>query len=95
MSLSKKELDRVIQLAHITIKPEKEAMYISQLQSILTQMDELEKLDLADIEPSAHAIDQEQYLRPDIVSTYDDFKLEENAPKWQDDSFNVPKILKR
>ena len=30
-------------------------MYISQ-QSILTQMDELEKLDLADIEPSAHAI---------------------------------------
>lgn len=95
MTLSKKDLDRVVQLAHITIKPEKETMYLSQLQSILKQMDELETLDLDGIEPSSYAIDQDQYLRPDTVQSFDDFKLEQNAPKWQDNSFNVPQILKR
>tara|TARA_E500000178_G_C16977565_1_gene734120 strand:- start:202 stop:489 length:288 start_codon:yes stop_codon:yes gene_type:complete len=95
MSLSKEDLDRVVKLAHITIRPEKEAMYLSQLQDILNQMDELEKLDLTDIEPSSYAIEQAQYLRPDEVKKFEDFKLAQNAPKWQDDSFNVPQILKR
>ena len=95
MSISKEDLDRVVQLAHITIKPEKEQQYLSQLQDILKQMDELEKLDLTDIEPSSYAIDQEQYLRPDEVKQFDDFKLSENAPSWENDSFRVPRILKR
>ena len=95
MSLSKDDLEHVIKLSHLTIKEEKKDTYLSQLQTILSQMKELDKLNLEGVEPSSYAIDQDQTLRQDKVFDFGDLKCAENAPKWESNSFNVPQILKR
>jgi len=95
MSLTKDDLDHVVNLAHLTIKEEKKDLYLSQLQDILDHIQDLDTLDLSTVEPSSYAIEQEQTLRDDKVVEYGDLNLEKNAPKWEDNSFNVPQILKR
>lgn len=93
MALELTELDRAIQLAHLDVDAEKKALYFSQIQVILTYMDQLNALDLSDVSPSAHAHDEGTVLREDVVVTHTDLLLEENAPAWEDGVFMVPKIL--
>ncbi len=95
MTLTAKDLDKTVQLAHITIKEEKKEAYLQQMQDILDQVSTLDELNLDDVEPTSTVIDQDQYQREDVAVSPTELLLETNAPKWENHAFHVPKILKR
>jgi aspartyl-tRNA(Asn)/glutamyl-tRNA(Gln) amidotransferase subunit C len=91
--LSMQDLDHVIRLAHLEIEPERKAIYLKKLQNVLTYVDQLKQLDVDDVRPSSHALNQSTRLRDDVVVPQPDLALEPNAPLWEDNAFRVPKIL--
>jgi aspartyl-tRNA(Asn)/glutamyl-tRNA(Gln) amidotransferase subunit C len=93
MSLEMSDLEKALRLSHLEIGESEKLLYLGQLHSIIEYMAVLEAMDLENVEPSAYAHDQKQYLREDIVEDQGDLLLEKNAPDWQGDSFSVPKIL--
>lgn len=93
MSLEMNDLEKVLKLAHLDISKEEKLLYLGQLHSILEYMTVLEAMPLDDVEPSAYANNQAQYLREDKVENQGDLLLQVNAPEWEDDSFSVPQIL--
>lgn len=93
MTITKKELDRIIHLAHLDVSEERRLAYVSQVNDILTHMEQLNDLNLDNIPPSAHARIQETLLREDVAVSQDHLHLEKNAPAWEDNAFRVPKIL--
>ena len=95
MTLSMKDLEKTVQLAHITIKEEKKEAYLSQLNDILDQVKTIDALDLDNIEPTSTVVEQDQYKREDVAVTPADLLLEKNAPHWEQNAFRVPRILKR
>ncbi|RAP26636.1 Asp-tRNA(Asn)/Glu-tRNA(Gln) amidotransferase GatCAB subunit C [Candidatus Marinamargulisbacteria bacterium SCGC AG-343-D04] len=95
MDLSMEDLEKTVSLAHLTVKEEKKEMYLSQMQSILDQVDTIDALDLADVKPTETVVEQGQFLREDIPVKPDDLHLEKNAPLWEEQAFRVPRILKR
>ena len=93
MTFSENELDRVIHLAHLTVDPKKKTAYLKQLQDILSYMDTLNQIDVSHEPASVHAAQSSTLLRDDVVQDPQDLLLERNAPKWDDNAFEVPSIL--
>ena len=93
MSLELSELERVIRLAHLEIDEDRKIAYLAQIQKKLDYMEQLNKLDLSSVKPSAHAHVQETVLREDVVVPQGDLLLEMNAPVWEEGAFRVPRIL--
>ena len=91
--LEMKDLDHVLKLAHIDISEEDKKTYLPQLQRTLETMKTMDNFDLSDVAPSAHAFNQEAYIREDIVAQGDDLLMEKNAPDWEGCCFSVPSIL--
>ncbi len=91
--LSMQDLDHVIKLSHLEISPSRKDMYLKKLQQVLGYMDQLKRLNVDDVKPSSHAINQSTRLREDVVVPQPDLPLELNAPQWEAHSFRVPKIL--
>lgn len=92
MTLKMEDLDHVLKLAHLSITDKEKEQFLPQLQSTLAFMNSLDALELSDIEPSAYANASSHYLREDNIQNQADLFLEENAPKWEDGYFSVPKI---
>jgi aspartyl-tRNA(Asn)/glutamyl-tRNA(Gln) amidotransferase subunit C len=95
MSLSQDELDRAINLSHLTVSNEKKELFLGQLNDILDQVDTLNALDLDNVEPMSSVVEQTQFKREDVPVKPGDLLLEENAPVWEGNAFRVPKILDR
>ena len=93
MSIEKKDLDRVAQLAHIHITEEEKELFLPQFQHVLGFMKSLDEFDLSDVEPTSTVIEGDTPLREDVVVAQPDLLLEENAPLFEDNCFKVPKIL--
>ena len=93
MPLDLSELERVIRLAHLEIDEDRKMAYLMQLQRTLDYMDQLNRLDLSSVKPSAHAGAQGMVLRDDVVVDHVDLLLEQNAPDWESGGFRVPRIL--
>ena len=94
MSLNKDDLDKVASLAHLKLAEADKEVYLTQLKSILDTMKSLDNIDLTLYEASSSVIDQSQVLRQDKIIDYGDLYLAKNAPKWDNNCFEVPKILK-
>ena len=93
MSLELSELERVIRLAHLEVDEDRKAAYLKQIQTTLDYMEQLNRLDLSQVQPSAHAHVQETVLREDVVVAQEGLLLDVNAPLWEDGAFEVPRIL--
>jgi aspartyl-tRNA(Asn)/glutamyl-tRNA(Gln) amidotransferase subunit C len=92
--ISLEEVGHVARLARLELsEPEKERMR-SQLDSILTYIDKLRRLNTDDVEPTSHTIPMTNVMREDEVRP--SFPVEEmlaNAPERYADFFRVPKII--
>jgi len=93
MALTEKDLDHVINLAHLEIEPSEKGNYLSQIQDILEHMKNLDEINLDNLSPTAYANEQATYLRPDEVIPQPDLLIEKNAPMWDNQAFRVPKIV--
>lgn len=92
MSLTLKDLDYVLELAHLQIPQEDKAKYLGQLQKILGHMDNLNRLPLDHFEPATSPDWADPFFREDVVMPHQDLLLEKNAPAWEDGCFQVPKM---
>ena len=92
MTLSMQDLDYVLELSHLEITPQAKEQYLLQLQSILGHMEALNKLDLDATQPTYYGDVEASSYREDEVVPQENLLLEENAPRWENGCFQVPKI---
>lgn len=94
MKLTREEVARVAVLARLRLTPEEETEFTEQLEQILAYMDQLARLDTANVEPFSHAAGVTGALRDDRVTNRPDpDALLANTPDRDGTFFKVPKIL--
>ena len=88
------DIKYVAHLARIALTPEEEEKLGAQVGNILAYIDQLNKLDVSDVEPTAHAVPLVNVTRPDEVrpSLSNEDALR-NAPSKANGLFLVPKIV--
>jgi aspartyl-tRNA(Asn)/glutamyl-tRNA(Gln) amidotransferase subunit C len=94
MAIDRKTVENVAKLARLQLSSEELDRYGKQLGAILDYIAKLEKLDVQDLEPLAHAVDTANVFREDVPrpSLPRDAALQ-NAPEKTSDFFIVPKII--
>ncbi len=84
----------VAHLARISLSPAEEQKIGSQLKNILGYIEKLRELDVAHVEPTAHAVPMLNVTRPDeIRPSLPPKEALRNAPAKANGLFLVPKIV--
>jgi aspartyl-tRNA(Asn)/glutamyl-tRNA(Gln) amidotransferase subunit C len=105
MKISREDVVRVAELAHLGLTPEEIDSYRAQLDGILTYIDKLNELDLANVEPMAQVLytpatpsakESHPELREDTLRPCDvaDSVLT-RAPDAVKPFFRVPRVIDR
>ena len=94
MASAEIDIKYVAHLARLNLTPDEEKKFGAQLGNILGYIEKLKGLDVANVEPTAHATPIANVMRPDEVrpSLPHDDALR-NAPKQAGGLFIVPKIV--
>ncbi len=99
MKISREDVLRVAQLAHLELSAEETEMYRGQLDEILNYVGKLEELDVTNVAPMAQisfAATEEPKLRADVLRPCDVANaVLENAPDAAKPFFRVPKVIER
>lgn len=84
----------VAKLACIDLTDKEKELFQGQLDQVLHYVEQLNELDVADVEPTAHAIPVYNILRKDEVGmSLDHAAVMNNAPSSIDGQIRVPKII--
>ncbi len=105
MKISREDVMRVAELAHLGLTPEEIETYRGQLDGILSYIDKLKELDITNVQPMAQVIytpatpgvgGSHPELREDIVRpcAFGDAVLSE-APDAAKPFFRVPRVIER
>lgn len=94
MSVSRKEVEHIAELARLKFSKEELDGYTNQLNQILAYVDKLNELDTENVEPLSHPIENENILREDEtkISTPRKDALK-NATCNDGEFFKVPKVI--
>ncbi len=93
MALSESEVRHVAMLARLALTDEQVDTLRGELNSILGHIDAIQQLDLADVEPTAHAIPMVNETRADEPRPGLSRELALlNAPESEDGAFVIPAI---
>jgi aspartyl-tRNA(Asn)/glutamyl-tRNA(Gln) amidotransferase subunit C len=110
MKISREEVLRVAQLAHLDLAPEEVETYRGQLDEILSYVGKLQELDISDVEPMTQTrprnaggrdtagaeLELELELRDDVVVPCDVVHaVLAEAPDAAKPFFRVPKVIER
>lgn len=94
MSISKKDVQYIANLARLQFSEEETESLAGEMSKILDYMETLEEVDTSDVEPLEHVIELEYRFRDDKakepVSHEDALK---NAPDADTDYFRVPRVI--
>lgn len=93
MAISEKQVRHVAKLARLGLSDEQIAALGVELNGILLRVEEVSKLDLEGIEPTAHAVAVTNVTRADEIRpclSREDALL--NAPEQQDGAFLIPRF---
>jgi aspartyl-tRNA(Asn)/glutamyl-tRNA(Gln) amidotransferase subunit C len=94
MSLSEQDVRHVAMLARLALTDEEVEAMRTDLNSILDHIDEIQRLDLGDVAPMAHAIKVVNVTRPDVVTpSFPQHVAVMNAPQSEDGAFVIPQII--
>jgi len=94
MSVPQFDVKYVAHLARLQLAPEEEAKLGAQLGGILGYIEKLKELDVAGVEPTAHAVPLVNVTRPDeIRPSLPQADALRNAPAQANGLFLVPKIV--
>ena len=94
MSLDKKQVKEIAQLARLNINDSEAQRATVELNNILHLMAELSEIDTKHVEPMAHPLDMSQRLREDVVSETDlSEEFQAIAPKTGKKHFLVPTVI--
>jgi len=105
MKISREDVVRVAELAHLGLSPTEIDAYREQLDAILTYVDKLKELDTSHVEPMAQVLhsavseggeELHPELREDVLVNCDAAKpILAQAPEAQTPFFRVPKVIER
>ena len=88
------EVEHVARLARLDLTPEEKERMRSQLDAILGYVEQLQRVDTAGVEPTAHVLPLANVMRDDEVRpSYPVEAMLANAPEARDGQFRVPRIL--
>ena len=88
MSLTKDQVKKVAKLANLPLTSEEEEKYSEQLSKILEYVDQLDKVDTKNVEPTFNVSGQENILRKDeTVPSLSQEDVLSNAPKKENGFF--------
>ena len=95
MSLTRQDVEKIAQLARLSITEQEMPVYVTSLSSIVAFVDELSRADTGAVLPMAHPLDgQHQRLRADLVTESDHHeKFQANAPAVQAGLYVVPRVI--
>jgi aspartyl-tRNA(Asn)/glutamyl-tRNA(Gln) amidotransferase subunit C len=95
MSLTRKDVESIAQLARLSITEAEMPVYVDSLAKIFTFVEQLNAADTAAVEPMAHPLkDQVQRMRADVVADSDQHeKYQRNAPRVEAGLYLVPKVI--
>jgi aspartyl-tRNA(Asn)/glutamyl-tRNA(Gln) amidotransferase subunit C len=95
MNLTRQDVEKIAQLARLSITEQEMPVYVTSLSSIVNFVDELSRVQTAGIEPMAHPLDgQHQRLRADVATESDNHeKYQANAPAVQGGLYVVPRVI--
>jgi aspartyl-tRNA(Asn)/glutamyl-tRNA(Gln) amidotransferase subunit C len=94
MSQTAIDIDYVANLARLDLTPEEKARFTTQLGDILAYFEKLNAVDVAGVEPMAHAFPVFNVLDDDVEEP--GFTVAEalrNAPAQRDNQILVPKVV--
>ncbi len=88
------DIEHVAKLARLALTPEEKATFAQQLGSVLHHIEQLAKVDVSGVEPSAHAsavynVWQEDVARPGLAVE----QALRNAPAQREHMVVVPKVV--
>lgn len=94
MAVTKKDVEKIAELAKLKFSDEELENFTPQMNEILSYMDKLNELDTENVKPLSHPVEQINVFREDelksSVSTEEALK---NAPDKTDNHFKVPKVI--
>ena len=94
MSVTKKDVEHIAELARLNFKDEELENFTHQLNQILDYMEKLNELDTENIEPLSHPVEGNNIFREDKLSA--SIPTNEallNAPESDEQFFKVPKVI--
>jgi aspartyl-tRNA(Asn)/glutamyl-tRNA(Gln) amidotransferase subunit C len=92
--LTRDDVAHVAQLAHLELTPDELDRFTGQLAAVLEHAADVEALDVAGVEPTAHPYPLANVWREDVVGpTLDRAEVLAQAPNAVGDRFAVPAIL--
>jgi aspartyl-tRNA(Asn)/glutamyl-tRNA(Gln) amidotransferase subunit C len=94
MPITIKDVEHVATLARLSFPEDEKRRLTSQLNNILTYMEQLNALDTLDVEPLSHVIElnnvfRKDELRPGLTRR----EALKNAPTASEKFFRVPKVI--
>ena len=94
MSLTRKEVEHIAELARLNLSEAEIEQYREQLSAILDYAASLQDLDTTGIPPTASVLPERSVLRNDEVGVcLDPEELLSNAPHTSDQQFKVPPVM--
>jgi aspartyl-tRNA(Asn)/glutamyl-tRNA(Gln) amidotransferase subunit C len=94
MAISESDVRHVATLARLALSDDSVTTLQHELSSILGHIDELQKLDLADVEPTAHPLDVVNVTREDVPRPgLTQEQALANAPESAEGAFLIPRIV--
>lgn len=94
MSLTLDNVKKIGILARINLSEDDMAFYAPQLSTILSLVEQMDRVDTALVEPMANALDLSQRLRPDAVTETDQREaFQAIAPQVEAGLYLVPKVI--
>ncbi len=94
MSIDKSDIEHLCNLSKLNLDDEEQFLFLSQMQSILDMIEELQEVNTGDIEPMAHPLQMTQRLRDDEVTEFNDReKYQKNTDFSEDGFYKVPKVI--
>jgi aspartyl-tRNA(Asn)/glutamyl-tRNA(Gln) amidotransferase subunit C len=92
--LNLEDVKEVAKLARLALTEPQLARLTSQLEGILGYVGKLQKLDVSNVEPMAHALPVHNIFRDDIPKPGMPLeKVLQNAPETDGPFFKVPKVI--
>ena len=94
MSLSEHDVRHVAMLARLGLTDGEVESMRTDLNSILGHIDDIQRLDLTDVVPMAHAIKVVNVTRPDVIrASFSQETAVMNAPQSENGAFVIPQIV--
>ncbi len=94
MAITKNDVTYIANLARLGLTDQEIEHFQGQLEGILEYIDQLKKIDVSNVPPTAHVLDIKNVFRADVTaSSLDPQKVLRIAPAVEGNFYKVPKVI--